>query len=375
MRENLSDVVPGVHLGRAPPARVERVGARGPGRIPIHGIGFVVKDTDRYRLAFQLNRLESLPEGAARWRPHAARRDPVDSLLLVALAGFCASMVDGALGMGFGPTSSSLLLSTGLSPAAVSTTVNLAKVAAGLSAGVAHWRFRNIDHRLVLRLAVPGSLGALFGATVLANVDGATIRPFLAMLLLAVALRMLVRFSRPLPPQPAAAEGEATPPVFDERGIRAVAAAGGVTNGLVGAWGPVVTPFLLHRGLAPRFAIGSVNTAEVAVATVASGSLLASLGGGGIDVGVVLAMLIGGVLAAPIAAWVIRFLPARGLGVAVSGLLFCTNLRELASWAGIGPGRWFGYAGALLACGFAAARPRLSARVPRRRRHQRTTTL
>ncbi len=78
-----------------------------------------------------------------------------------------------------------------------------------------------------------------------------------------------------------------------------VAAAGGVTNGLVGAWGPVVTPFLLHRGHAPRFVIGSVNTAEVAVAVVASGSLLASVGGGGIDVAVVVAMLMGGVLAAP----------------------------------------------------------------------------
>ena len=66
-----------------------------------------------------------------------------------------------------------------------------------------------------------------------------------------------------------------------------MAAVGGVTNGLIGAWGPVVTPFLLQRGLAPRFAIGSVNTAEVAVAVVASGSLLASVGGGGVDLAVV----------------------------------------------------------------------------------------
>ena len=289
--------------------------------------------------------------------------ESLDTLILVALAGFCASMVDGALGMGFGPTSSSILLGTGLSPAAVSTTVNLAKVATGLSAGVAHWRFGNIDRRLVLRLAIPGSLGALFGVTVLASVDGATLRPFLSVLLLVVAIRMLVRFSRPLPDQPAETGGEARPPEYDERHVCAVAAAGGVTNGLVGAWGPVVTPFLLHRGLAPRFAIGSVNTAEVAVAVVASGSLMASLGSSGVDFGVVIAMLIGGVLAAPLAAWVIRFLPARGLGVAVSGLLLCTNFRELAAWSGIGPGRWLAYVGALLACGYAAVRPRLALRV------------
>lgn len=118
-------------------------------------------------------------------------------------------MVDGALGMGFGPTSSSILLGTGLSPAAVATTVNLAKVATGLSAGVAHWRFRNIDRRLVLRLAIPGSLGALFGVTVLAAVDGATLRPFPAALLL---VGMLVRFSRLLPAQPAETKGELRPP-------------------------------------------------------------------------------------------------------------------------------------------------------------------
>src|SRR5215510_9198044 len=120
-------------------------------------------------------------------------------LLLVAIAGFIASMVDGALGMGFGPTSSTILLSTGLAPAAVSATVNITKVAAGLAAGVSHWRFKNIDHRLVLQLAIPGMVGALIGVTVLTNVDGDTLRPYLSALLVLVALRMLLRFSKPLP--------------------------------------------------------------------------------------------------------------------------------------------------------------------------------
>ncbi len=137
-----------------------------------------------------------------------------------------------------------------------------------------------------------------------------------------------------------------------------MATVGGVTNGLIGAWGPVVTPFQLQRGLPPRYAIGSVNTAEVAVAVVASGSLLASVGGGGIDVPVVVAMLAGGVLAAPLAAWVVRFLPARGLGVAVGGLLFFTNVRELASSFNLGAFRWLAYGLIALACGYAAIRPR-----------------
>jgi uncharacterized protein len=277
-------------------------------------------------------------------------------LLLVGLAGFLACLVDGALGMGFGPTASSILLGAGLSPSAASTTVNLAKVATGIVAAVSHWRFGNIDHKLVLRLAIPGMVGAIIGVTVLANVNPDTLKPILAALLLVVAVRILVRFSGQRPVSAAdAREDEAQHqgepiPEWNSHGTEVAATAGGVTNGLIGAWGPVVTPFLLHRGLPPRFAIGSVNTAEVAVAIVASGSLLASLGGAGLDIGIVLAMLIGGVLAAPLAAYVIRFLPARGMGIAVSGLLMITNLRELFNWAEVGPARWIAYIGVPVLC-------------------------
>ena len=117
-------------------------------------------------------------------------------LLLVGLAGFLACLVDGALGMGFGPTASSILLGSGLSPAAASTTVNLAKVVTGLASALSHWRFGNVDRGLVLRLAIPGMAGALIGVTVLTNVPADQIRPILAALLFLVALRILVRFSR-----------------------------------------------------------------------------------------------------------------------------------------------------------------------------------
>jgi uncharacterized protein len=290
----------------------------------------------------------------------------MEDLVLVAIAGFIASLVDGALGMGFGPTSSSILLSTGLAPAAVSATVNIAKVATGIAAAVSHWRFNNIDHRLVLELAIPGCIGALAGVTVLANVDGDTIKPILSVLLLLVGLRILVRFSRPLPLAPDKADTETTrasgAPRFDEPGTIVAGAAGGVTNGLVGTWGPVVTPYLLHKGLAPRFAVGSVNTAEVAVATVAAGSIIASFGSDGLDVGVVLAMLAGGVIAAPLAAYVIRFLPPRALGLAVAALLLVTNIRDLSGEVDEGWVEWVGYVVALALVAFAAYRPRLTRR-------------
>lgn len=290
-------------------------------------------------------------------------------LLFVALAGFCASLVDGALGMGFGPTSSTILLGAGLNPAAASTVVNLAKVATGLASALSHWRFGNVDHQLVRRLAIPGALGAVVGVTVLANVDGDKIRPILATLLLLVGLRILVRFSVPLPVTPAVAEAEEEQnvglPPYNERGIALGAATGGVTNGLIGAWGPVVTPMLLHKGLPARFAIGSTNTAEVAVAVVASGSLLASIGGDGVELGVVLAMLGGGVIAAPLAAWTVRHVPPRALGMGVSALLLLTNVRELSGYFDLGVERWGLYAVVALACAAASARPRLEHRYVR----------
>ncbi|MBX3286314.1 MAG: sulfite exporter TauE/SafE family protein [Actinobacteria bacterium] len=284
-------------------------------------------------------------------------------LAFVALAGFCASLVDGALGMGFGPTSSSILLGVGLPPASVSTTVNLAKVATGIASSISHWRFRNIDHRLVLQLAVPGALGALLGVTVLSNVDAATLRPVLAVLLLVIGLRILLRYSRPI----AVKAEEFTDldhdpdkmPPFDDRGVEVVAAAGGLTNGMIGAWGPVVTPFLMHRELPPRFAVGSVNTAEVAVAMVSATSLIAALGSGGLDVGIVIAMLAGGVVAAPVAAWFVRKVPPRPMGVAVAALLLLTNARELSSWAELGAARWWVYALLVALVTAAALRPRV----------------
>ncbi len=295
----------------------------------------------------------------------------MEDLLLVALAGFAASLVDGALGMGFGPTSSTILLSTGLSPAAASTTVNIAKVATGFAAGVSHWRFGNIDRTLVLRLALPGCGGALIGVTVLANVDGQSLRPILAALLLLVGLRMLFRFRKALPLQPdhTTADPHSKADVAEQagRGAMAAGAAGGISNGLIGAWGPIVTPYLLHRGLVPRYAIGSVNTAEVFVAAASATGLVAAMGKGGVDPKVVGAMLVGGVVASPIAAWTIKWMPPRAMGLAVAALLSLTNFRELTTRYDLGVASLLGYVTLLVLVILASVAPRLHASVSSRR--------
>ena len=101
-------------------------------------------------------------------------------------------------GCASGPASASILLGAGLSPASVSGTVNIAKVATGIAAAISHWRFRNIDHRLVLQLAIPGCVGGAAGVTVLSQVDGDTLRPIPAAMFILAGFRILVRFSTPV---------------------------------------------------------------------------------------------------------------------------------------------------------------------------------
>jgi uncharacterized protein len=264
----------------------------------------------------------------------------MDQLLTVALAGFAASFVDGALGMGFGPTSSTILLSSGVSPAMSATMVNIAKIFTGGAAGISHWRFGNVDRALMIRLAVPGAVGAIAGSTVLSRVNGDTLRPWLALLLMVVGIRILIRFRNPIRPVAATSPTERR---AMERSTIVFGGIGGITNGMIGTWGPVVTPYLLHRGLAPRITVGTVNTAEIAVAAVATGSLLSLVSAGSLDFRVLLAMLAGGVIAAPLAAWSVKHLPARTMGIAVAVLLLLTNVRELMNWAGISANRWIAY--------------------------------
>lgn len=292
----------------------------------------------------------------------------MNDLVLVALVGFMASLVDGALGMGFGPTSSTLLLASGFSPVTASATVNLAKVATGFASAVSHWKFGNIDRRLVLRLAMPGTAGAVVGAMILSLVDGDSLRPILAVMLLAMGMRITLRFSRSIGQVRASDQGSKVPSTISRRHVQVAGGVGGLTNGLVGAWGPVVTPWLLHKGLAPRIAVGSTNTAEVAVAVVSAGVLIGSMGERAFEPGVALAMIAGGIVAAPLGAYVVKLIPARLLGLAVGGLLVLTQARELGRLADSPLSGWISLAVVPLVVVLAGARPHLTS-------HRRTTGL
>jgi uncharacterized membrane protein YfcA len=248
----------------------------------------------------------------------------VRRLLVLALVGLAAQLVDGALGMAYGVTSATLLLVAGVAPATVSASVHLAEIGTTLASGAAHWRFGNVDWRVVGRIAVPGAVGAFAGATVLSTVSTEAAGPWMAGLLLALGGYLLVRFARPLPATRAGRgpSGRLLVPVGLVAGF--VDATGG------GGWGPVATPALLATGrLAPRRVIGSVDTSEFLVATAASAGFLLGLGTGGFVLPAVLALLAGGLIAAPVAAWLVRIVPAQLLGAAVGGLIVLTNTRTL----------------------------------------------
>ncbi|WP_409332586.1 sulfite exporter TauE/SafE family protein [Trujillonella humicola] len=247
------------------------------------------------------------------------------TLILLALAGLGAQLVDGSLGMAYGVTSTTLLLAIGTNPAAASATVHLAEIGTTLMSGLSHWKFGNVDWRVVLKIGVPGAVGAFAGATVLSALSTEVAAPVMSLILLGLGVYLLVRF---------------TLRGIDRRHLgkpmrKRFLGPLGLVAGFVdatggGGWGPVGTPAILASGrMEPRKVIGSIDTSEFLVALAASLGFLLALGSQGIDFAWVAALLLGGMIAAPIAAWLVRHVPPRLLGSLVGGIIIVTNTRTL----------------------------------------------
>ena len=252
-------------------------------------------------------------------------------LLLIGIVGLAAQLVDGALGMAYGVTSSSLMLAVGLSPAAASASVHLSELGTTLVSGAAHWRFGNVDWPMVLRLGVPGAVGAFAGATFLSSLSTEAATPWMAAILLVLGLYVLLRFTL------GTIKLRADRPPLRSRFLGPL----GVFAGFVdatggGGWGPVATPTLLVSGrVEPRKVIGSVDTSEFLVAAAASIGFLIGIGNEGVDMAYVLALLAGGIIAAPLAAYLVRRIAPKMLGSLVGGMIVLTNSRTLVRHVGI----------------------------------------
>jgi len=254
----------------------------------------------------------------------------MQTLIVVAIAGLVAQFVDGSLGMGYGLTSSTLLIFAGLSPAAASASVHLAEVGTTALSGVAHHRFGNVDWHAVRRIAIPGGIGAFLGATLLSSLSTESAKPLASTLLFTLGIYVLLRFL--LGKQRVSRKGQP--------GLRFLAPLG-LIGGFIdatggGGWGPVTTPTLLADGrLAPNRVVGTVSASEFIVAISASAGFFSALGGEVLRMEFVAALLAGGFIAAPIAAYMVRHLNPRLLGVIVGGFICFTNARALLAAAGV----------------------------------------
>lgn len=223
--------------------------------------------------------------------------------------GLFAQIIDGALGMAYGITATTFLLSTGVSPAAASASVHMAEIFTTGFSGLSHWRFGNVDKALFKRLLVPGIIGAVTGAWVITSVDGDAIKPWISGYLVIMGLYVLSKAFRQI-------KKRKEPP----KHVAALALTGGFVDSVGGGgWGPVVTTSLIGTGNDPRTTIGSVNAAEFFLSL--AGGLSFALLIGFTHWQVIAGLVVGGLFAAPFAAWLCKHLPARTLLIMVGVLI------------------------------------------------------
>lgn len=245
------------------------------------------------------------------------------------IVGFVAQLIDGSLGMGFGVMSMSLLLAIGVAPAVASATVHIAKIGTAVISGAAHWRFGNVDGGAVLLLGVPGAIGAYVGATLLSSLSLNAAKPYVSVILLTLGVVIIARFiHRRRTQQSQSPEEAAARPVRPRWLLAPLGLIGGFVDASGGGgWGPVTTTTLVaSRQLSTRTTIGTVNAAELLVAIAASVGFLQHLGSAGVRWDVTGAILLGGLIAAIPAAWLVRHIDDRVLGMAVGVLIVVLSI-------------------------------------------------
>ncbi|MCM3774139.1 sulfite exporter TauE/SafE family protein [Priestia aryabhattai] len=243
-------------------------------------------------------------------------------LIIFTFIGFLAQLIDGSLGMAYGVTSSSLLLTFGMAPAIASASIHLAEVVTTAASGVSHMKFGNVDRQALIKLIIPGSIGAFVGACFISTLPGDVAKPYISLFLLIlgfyVLFRFLFRFNLGREKKSIDLSRNQSIP------LGLIAGFADATGG--GGWGPLTTPILLSKkGASARKVVGTVDTSEFAVAVSATLGFLISLGWEEVNWFWVIALMLGGIVAAPIAAWLVRNLPPYLLGVLVGGFIILTN--------------------------------------------------
>ncbi len=237
------------------------------------------------------------------------------------IAGFVAQLIDGALGMAYGISASSLLMGFGVPPAVVSSTVHAAECFTTGASAISHHAFGNISRDLFRRLLIPGIIGAALGAYALSSLDGDVIKPYISAYLLIMGLVIIAKAFLSFPPREVTTK--LTPLALVGAFLDAI---GG------GGWGPIVATNLIVRGNSVRETVGSVNAVEFFVTMSASITFFLSIGLGHWQV--IAGLAIGGVIAAPLGAYLTKKIPHRPMMVGVGILVVVLSLRTLLKTLG-----------------------------------------
>lgn len=252
--------------------------------------------------------------------------------LIFFLVGFAAQGIDGALGMAYGVICSTVLLGVGVPPAQVSASVHAAELFTTAASGSGHLYHRNVDWRLFFSLAPFGILGGMLGAYVLTSIEADIIKPWITAYLAIVGVWLFIRSFRKIPSKPVSA---------------ALAAPLGLTGGFLdatggGGWGPIVTTGLLGAGAPPRYVIGTVNSAEFLITLSVSIAFLTALltghwettGDWRSHAASIAGLIAGGLIAAPLAGWMVRHIPEklllRAVGTIICLLAAAQTIQQLA---------------------------------------------
>ena len=267
----------------------------------------------------------------------------MEKLFIFSIIGFLTQLIDGSLGMAYGVTSSSLLLTFGMAPAIASASIHLSEVVTTAASGISHMKFGNVDRQALFKLIIPGSIGAFIGACFLSNVPGDMVKPYISLFLLMLGIYVIIRFV--FKNKTSSDKKNLNLSTKQAIPLGLIAGFADATGG--GGWGPLTTPILLSKSSnSARKVIGTVDTSELAIAISATLGFLISLGWQDVNWLWVIALMLGGIIAAPIAAWLVKIMPSFLLGVLVGGFIILTNVWTLFKvWSINNIGEIFTYIG------------------------------
>ncbi|WP_447641574.1 MULTISPECIES: TSUP family transporter [Chitinophagaceae] len=234
-------------------------------------------------------------------------------------AGFLAQLVDGAMGMGYGVLSTTILLQSGISIAAVSSSVHMAEMFSVGAAGLSHYKYRHVNKKLLLRLAIPGALGAICGALFIGYFGakyGKMLRPFVSFYTMYLGIKIIQKAFK-----------KRNPRKKKIRNVTPVALIGGLLDAFGGGWGPLVTSTLISGGRDPKYTIGTSTLTKFFTSVFSTATFVFILGETHFNV--IAGLIVGGLIAAPIAAKLSGKLPLKTMFIAVGTLVVLCSLKVI----------------------------------------------